>query len=154
MLKQIFSVLIVLQFLVIALHDWLEIPGWTQRRQLVAALGWPKMILGSLIGAAFPGVAAGVAIYFWNSPAPARALDYWVIYCAITVASAIGQWWVPYFRGAPEKTKRMYATLYAGTIHVLPARGDNPRPNLLHLYFHTLFLTTFVLAVLLWAGFG
>jgi hypothetical protein len=28
----------------------------------------------------------------------------------------------------------------------LPARGDNPRPNLLHLGFHALFLTTLTLA--------
>jgi hypothetical protein len=39
--------------------------------------------------------------------------------------------------------------MYAGTKHVLPARGDNPRPNLLHLYFHVLFVVTLGLAVVL-----
>jgi hypothetical protein len=34
----------------------------------------------------------------------------------------------------------------------LPAHGDNPRPNLLHLYFHVLFLINLVLAAVLWFG--
>jgi hypothetical protein len=59
-------------------------------------------------------------------------------------------WYFPYFLGAAEKTKLEYARMYAGTRHVLPARGDNPRPNLLHLCFHVLFVVNFGLALLLW----
>ena len=61
-------------------------------------------------------------------------------------------WWVPYFFGTKEATRRLYATMYAGTIQVLPARGDNPRPNLLHLFFHALFALNLVLA--LWLKFS
>jgi hypothetical protein len=39
--------------------------------------------------------------------------------------------------------------LYEGTIQVLPAHGDNPRPNLLHLCLHTIFVATICLAVIL-----
>jgi hypothetical protein len=39
--------------------------------------------------------------------------------------------------------------MYAGTRQVLPPRGDNPRPNLLHLCFHALFVVTFLLALVL-----
>ena len=78
--------------------------------------------------------------------------SYWWIYCGITVLSAVVMWWVPYFFGTKEETKREYATMYAGTIQVLPARGDNPRPNLLHLFFHALFLLNLGLA--LWLKFG
>jgi hypothetical protein len=35
---------------------------------------------------------------------------------------------------------------------VLPARGDNPRPNVLHLWFHAIFLATLALAILMRAG--
>jgi hypothetical protein len=73
-------------------------------------------------------------------------VDYWVLYCAITVLSAIAMWYVPYLFGASEKTKLEYAKMYAGTWQVLPRRGDNPRPNVLHLGFHLLFLATLVLA--------
>ena len=57
-------------------------------------------------------------------------------------------WYVPYFHGASEASKRDYARMYAGTRQVLPERGDNPRPNLLHVCFHVLFAINFLL--LLW----
>lgn len=58
-------------------------------------------------------------------------------------------WWVPYLFGAKEETKRTYAAMYKGTRQVLPPRNENPRPNLLHILFHLLFLTTFSLSLLL-----
>jgi hypothetical protein len=76
-------------------------------------------------------------------------VDYWVLYCAVTLASAIGMWYVPYFFGTSEERKREFSRMYAGTRQVLPSRGDNPRPNLLHLCFHVLFVVTFVLAAVL-----
>jgi hypothetical protein len=54
-------------------------------------------------------------------------------------------WYVPYFLGTTEERKRDYSRMYAGTRHVLPARGDNPRPNLLHVCFHVLFVINFLL---------
>ncbi len=139
MIQTLFTILISLQFLVIALHDWLNIPGWTHGRQVQAALGRNKMLIGTVINCIFPGLAAGFALYYWHRAVPSFVLIYWVIYCAITVISATTAWWIPYFRGTDEKTKALYAQMYAGTRQVLPARGDNPRANLLHLYFHVLF---------------
>jgi len=43
----------------------------------------------------------------------------------------------------------MYAEMYEGTRQILPPRGDNPRPNLLHICFHVLFATTLVLSLIL-----
>jgi len=39
--------------------------------------------------------------------------------------------------------------MYAGTRQVLPPRSDNPRPNLLHVCFHTLFVIKFFLVLVL-----
>jgi hypothetical protein len=147
-----FAVLISLQFAVIVLHDLVDIRGWTHGSQVRAAVGPEKFWIGTLINAVFPGVAFYCALRFWSGSVPAFATNYWWIYCGVTVLSAIGMWWWPYFCGAKEETKRMYAAMYAGTIHVLPARGDNPRPNLLHLFFHALFLINLGLA--LWLRFG
>jgi len=94
-------------------------------------------------------VVVGFAFYFWNRPAPRLVGNYWLIYCAITVASAIAMWYVPYLFGTSEKQKRDYSAMYAGTRQVLPARGDNPRPNLLHIFFHILFALNFFLALAL-----
>lgn len=90
-----------------------------------------------------------LAINFWHRPRPWFVTDYWLVYCAVTVASAIAMWYVPYFFGATEKQKRDYSGMYAGTRQVLPARGENPRPNLLHVCSHILFGVNLLLALLL-----
>jgi hypothetical protein len=149
MLEPIFAVLITLQFLAIVLHDWVDIPGWAHGSQVQTVIGRRNMLLATVINALFPGLAAAFAIYYWNRPAPVGVENYWVLYCGITLLSAIGMWYIPYFFGASEKTRDMYTRMYAGTRQVLPPRGDNPRPNLLHLYFHALFVATLVLAIVI-----
>jgi hypothetical protein len=109
MIQTLFTILISLQFLVVALHDWVNIPGWSHGRQVQLALGRNKMLIGTLINCVFPGLAVAFAFYYWHRPKPGFVLDYWVIYCAVTVISAITAWWIPYFRGTDEKTKKLYA---------------------------------------------
>jgi hypothetical protein len=150
MIQMLFNVLICLQFLVVVLHDWLDIPGWTHGRQVYAALGPVKIWIGTVVNALFPGAAVFFAIRYWHQAKPWLVLAYWVVYCAVTVVSAITAWWIPYFRGTDEETKELYGKMYAGTWQVLPVRGDNPRPNVLHLYFHALFLCTLALSIVLW----
>ena len=147
--QTLFTGLILLQFVVVALHDVVDVPGWTHSTQVQAIIGRRKLWLATLINSIFPGLAAAFALYFWNKPKPAFVSDYWLVYCTITLISAIAMWYVPYLFGASEETKRDYLKMYAGTRQVLPPRGDNPRPNLLHLCFHILFVTNFVLVLLL-----
>lgn len=149
MIEILFTVLITIQFLVMVLHDWLDIPGWTHGRQVYAALGPVKIWIGTVVNASFPGAALFFAIRYWHQTKPGFVLIYWVVYCVFTGMGAIQSWWWPYFRGTDEKTKELYAKMYAGTWQVLPAHGDNPRPNVLHLCFHALFLITLVLSVVL-----
>ena len=148
-MQTLFTCLICLQFLVVVLHDLVDIPGWNYGSQVKAVVGPTKYWIGTLVNGVFPGVAMWYAIYWWGRTPSVRAADYWVIYCGITVVSAAAMWWIPYFRGGSEKQNREYGAMYAGTKHVLPARGDNPRPNLLHLYFHVLFAATLGLAVVM-----
>lgn len=151
-LTPLFAILITLQAALIVFHDLVDLPGWHHGRQVRAAVGVKKFWIGTLINAVFPGIAFFYAWRFWHGPVPGYVGTYWWIYCAITVASAIAMWWLPYFRGTDEQTKRLYAAMYAGTKHLLPARGDNPRPNALHLFFHALFVLNLGLA--LWLRFG
>jgi hypothetical protein len=148
-MQTLFTCLITLQFVVVAAHDLVDIPGWAHGRQVQSIVGRRKLWLATLINATFPGLAVAFAIYFWNRRKPGFVTDYWIIYCAVTLISAIAMWYVPYFLGANEKTKRDYSVMYAGTRQVLPARGDNPRPNLLHICFHALFVVNFFLVVAL-----
>jgi hypothetical protein len=144
-----FTCLIALQFVVVASHDLVDIPGWTHGSQVRSIVGRRKLWLVTLLNGFFPGVAAAFAIYFWNRPKPGFVTDYWVIYCAVTLASAIAMWYVPYFLGTTEERRNETSGMYAGTRQVLPPRGDNPRPNLLHVCFHILFVINFALAVVL-----
>lgn len=148
-IQTLFTCLIVLQFVVVALHDVVDVPGWTHGTQVQAVVGRRKLWLATLINSIFPGVAVAFALYFWNKPKPGFVSNYWLAYCAITLASAIAMWYVPYFFGASERAKRDYLRMYAGTRQALPPRGDNPRPNFLHLCFHVLFVTNFVLVLFL-----
>lgn len=141
-----------MQFVVVVAHDLVDIPRWTHGSQVQALVGRRKMWLVTLVNGIFPGAAAAFAFYYWNTPTRGFVMDYWVIYCAVTVASAIAMWYVPYFFGTTEERKRDYARMHAGTRQVLPIRGDNPRPNLLHLYFHAVFVLNLVLALVLRFG--
>jgi hypothetical protein len=145
----LFTCLIVLQFLIIVSHDLIDIPGLVRGSQIQAQIGKGKVWLATLVNAIFPGIAAGFALYFWSRPRPGYVSNYWVIYCSIALLSAVGMWYVPYLRGAPEKQKREYLTMYTGTRHILPKRGDNPRPNLFHVGIHVLFLVNFCLTLAL-----
>jgi hypothetical protein len=112
-------------------------------------MGKRKVWLATLANAALPGTAAALAVWFWAHPKPAFVSNYWIIYCLMALLSAVGMWYVPYFLGAPEKQKKEYLAMYAGTHQVLPARGDNPRPNTFHIGIHALFLATLSLALIL-----
>jgi hypothetical protein len=152
--RDAFACLITLQFVLVTFHDLVDIPGWSHGSQVQAMVGRRKLWLITLVNGLFPGLAAGWAIYFWHRPYPVFVSDYWLIYCAVTVASAVGMWYLPYVLGTTEERKREYSRMYAGTRQVLPARGDNPRPNLLHICFHVLFVVTLVLATVLRLGRG
>jgi hypothetical protein len=150
----VFSVLLLVQFAVIAVHDLIDIPGWVSGSQVREVVGEKKFFWGTISTVVFPALGAAFVLYFWSRPKPAYVYTYWMVYCAITVASAIAMWWVPYFFGTDEKTRRMYTEMYRGTRQLLPARGDNPRPNIFHLVLHVLFSSTLVLALLLRFGRG
>jgi hypothetical protein len=144
--QSIFTCLITVQFIVVVFHDWVNIPGWSHGRQVQEVVGRRKLWFATVINAIFPGLAVAFAYFYWNRP-PRSVTNYWIIYCAVTLTAAITMWYLPYFFGAAEKKKREYLAMYAGTRQVLPPRGDNPRPNLLHICFHVLFVVNFALAL-------
>ena len=151
-IQALFMYLIALQFLVVAVHDLVEIPGWTHSAQIQAVVGRRKLWRVTVMNSIFPGLAVVFALYFWHRPKPWFVADYWLVYCAVTVASAIAMWYIPYIFGGTEEQKRDYSRMYAGTRQLLPARGENPRPNLLHVCFHVLFAVNVLLALFLRFG--
>jgi hypothetical protein len=75
----LFTCLITLQFVIIASHDLIDIPGWVHGSQIQTFIGRRKVWLATLANSIFPGLAAGFAIYFWNKPRPDFVPNYWLI---------------------------------------------------------------------------
>jgi hypothetical protein len=144
-----FTALIILQFVIIAVHDWINIPGWVHGRRAQEVVGRKKLAWATIVNAIFPGVAVIFALRYYQVPKPTYVLNYWIIYTAVTVASALFMWWVPYLFGSSSQRVSEYARIYQGTRHVLPVRKGDAGPNLTHIAFHVLFLSTLVVAVAL-----
>ena len=89
------------------------------------------------------------AWYFWRRPVPAYVNRYWMIYCGVTVVAALSMWYLPYLLDTTAEKKQEYRRYYAATRQILPERGDHPRPNLLHVIFHVIFVASLSLALLL-----
>ncbi len=143
----LFTCLIIAQLVVVAAHDWLDIPGIVAGSRVQAVIGRRKLAWATVINCLFPGFAVALAIRFFHAPRPDFALRYWLIYTGITVGSAFVMWWVPYLFGASAKHRELYEKMYAGTRFILPAHRGDRGPNLLHICFHVLFLSTFILAL-------
>lgn len=75
--QTLFSWLITVQFVVVAAHDLVDIPGWTHGSQVQALLGRRKVWLVTLVNSIFPGVAAAFAFYYWNRSKPGFVTGYW-----------------------------------------------------------------------------
>jgi hypothetical protein len=89
---------------------------------------------GVLMSPAPVGFIVGIRGLMW----------YGVIYYFVLFVEEVRVWWVPYLFGPSKVWRAAYDRLHSQTIKVLPARGDNPVPNLEHMILHVL---TFVTAV-------
>ncbi len=99
---------------------------------------WEKVlecaVNGVLMSLAPVGFLLGIRALMW----------YGVFYYFILFLEEIRVWWVPYLFGPSKAWREAYDRIHAGTIKVLPARGDNPVPNLEHTILHALTLVTAV----------
>ena len=139
-LPTLFAILITLQAALIVFHDLVDLPGWHRGRQVRAAAGSKRFWIATLLNAVFPSLAVFYALRFWLGAVLGYSTGYWATSRATAVCFAIAMWWLPEFFGAGEETKRPHAARYARARQVLPARGDNPRPNPLHPGLHALFM--------------
>jgi hypothetical protein len=81
-IQTLFTCLLTLQFVVVALHDLVDIPGWTHGTQVQSVVGRRKLWLGTLVNALFPGLAVAFAIDACITPSLYSGDD-WVFGCLI-----------------------------------------------------------------------
>jgi hypothetical protein len=97
---------------------------------------WEKVlecgVNGMLMSLAPVGFAFGIHGLRW----------FGVVYYFVLFAEELRVWWVPYFFRPTRSWQAAYDRLHSQTFKVLPARGNNPVPNLEHTILHALTLVT------------
>lgn len=125
-----------LQFLLLAYHQVTTQVDFFPFNGVRFYKGWEKALEcstnGILMSLAPLGFAFGIRGLMW----------YGAVYYFVLFAEEIRVWWVPYFFGPSQGWQAAYDRLHAQTIKVLPARGNNPVPNLEHTILHGLTLVT------------
>lgn len=123
--------------LFMALHDWVDIPPFTNLAALKKAHSYRFRLIGSLVNAGLVLIPLIVTLLYAASPLPLwAAMLFTGIYGMVTFG-AITAWWIPYFGGGYWiHGDREGFEEYRHTHTFLPARGDNIVPNTLHVIIH------------------
>jgi hypothetical protein len=140
-----FLILQSILFFFMALHDWVDIPPFTNLTALKKVHSFKFRLLGSLVNASFVMIPVTITFFYFSSPLPVWAdLLFIIIYGLLTVGT-ITAWWIPYFGGRYWiHGKKADFEEYRNTHSFLPPRGDNVIPNTLHAILH----------IQIWACFG
>lgn len=148
-MEYLFVVLLTLQCIILLLHDTMNFYPLNDIRALRRKMP-TRARIGMVIGNALPaGIALLLESRWFGHPKPLATGLYFVLYYAVTLAMMYMSWYHLYLFGASEERKRAYREEYGNTLQILPPRGDNPRPNALHVFLHLLFIVNTFLAVMI-----
>ncbi|MBI3723376.1 hypothetical protein HY251_05400 [bacterium] len=143
-----FVITMSVQTLYLLLHDLISLPPLNDLVGLRARTSRRARLLVTA-GNTLPSAAVLLfAIPYMHQPKPVGVLTLFGLYFALLFSLVFQAWYRPYFFGATAEEKRAWQEEYGHTHVLLPARGDNPRPNTMHLILHVLFLANGVLAAL------
>lgn len=132
-----FFVIQCILLLFMALHDWIDIPPFTDLPALRKAHSFKFRFIGSLINATLVLVPLIITFCYLTSSPPFWAqLLFATIYGLLTIGT-ITAWWVPYFGGGylVHGNKAGFEE-YRNTHTFLPAIKNNVIPNTLHVILH------------------
>lgn len=138
-----FIVIQIILLLFMGLHDWIDIPPFTDIQELSKHHSVKERFVSAIINASFVLVALVLTVVYASTTYPLWvAIIIAVVYLLLTIGT-ICAWWIPYIFGSSQAHKAGFIE-YRNTHHFLPARGDNVIPNTLHALLH----------LLVWASFG
>jgi hypothetical protein len=147
-LEMLFLTTSLCQLAILLVHDWLDLFPLNDIAHLQHSMSARQrllMIFGNT--AVYFGLLLAQAIYFGQTKPFWLGIAGAFYYCSVWFMM-YQQWYKLYLFGAPEQVCRKYALEYGRTLQILPPRGNNPRPNLLHAILHVLFLVNSVLTIL------
>jgi len=133
-------------------HDWIDIYPLNDLETFNKHCSLRNKILMTLINTPFFIIYTGILLYYWSAPIPWYANAYLIMCNLLFLIGIIFSWWLPYFFGRPAtQVKELHET--HGTTHTfLPAIGNNPTPDTLHLIFHLVFIINMITtSILIWS---
>lgn len=143
-----FLILQCLLFLFMVLHDWIDIPPFTNLEALKKAHTFKFRLFGSILNGILVLVPIIVTLIYFNSHLAFWArLLFTFIYGFVTMGT-ITAWWIPYFGGGYLiHGNEAGFEEYKNTHTFLPRRGENVVPNTLHVILHIQVWTCFGLSL-------
>lgn len=143
-----FLILQIILFLFMILHDWVDLPPFTDLKALKKAHSFKFRLFGSALNGLMVLAPLIITIFYRHSYFPMwTRLVFVGIYGLITFGT-LTAWWIPYFGGGYlVQGNQAGFEEYRNTHTFLPARGNNVVPNTLHVILHIQVWTCFVMAV-------
>ena len=130
-----FIVIQTILLLFMLLHDWIDIPPFTDIKALRNHHSVKELFIGTVINTVFVGIPFLLTLLYASASFPLWAAITMVCAYILLTIGTICAWWIPYICGSSQKHKADFAE-YQNTHHFLPARGDNVIPNTLHVTLH------------------
>lgn len=124
-------------FFFMILHDWVDLPPFTDLKALKKAHSFKLRLLGSVVNGGLVIIPLVITLVYSHSVLPLWARLVFVGTYGLITWGTLTAWWIPYF-GGPYLLKGNKAGFeeYRNTHSFLPPRGNNVVPNTLHVILH------------------
>lgn len=135
MILFLFLITQIILTLFILLHDWIDLPPFTDLKALRKEHSMRLLIISTIINTGTVLCGLLMTILKYPGPYPLWIKVSWIIIYTLLTIGTITAWWIPYFFGSSARYKAGFAE-YKNTHTFLPARGNNVVPNTLHIILH------------------
>lgn len=132
-------------FLLLALHDLIHFPPFTNIKDLKAAESESRRFTDVAING-LCGLIPLALVVWYGSNQPAWSLRTIKGFYGLLLMGALLSWWVPYLFGSPAEHRKAFEK-FKNTHNFLPARGENVVPNTFHVIMHIMMLVCFILSL-------
>jgi hypothetical protein len=140
------DVVVVLQLLVLALHDTVPLGRLNNLRHMRAAVPLRRRVIGSSINTATGLMAAWLCYRSFTTLGGMVDLMELIVLQGVLFAGELSSWWWGYFLGAGAEVVGHLRPNWEGTIAFLPER-HGIRLNAVHCVMHALTLAGLALAI-------
>ena len=141
----LFVNLLIIQCLFLMAHDFVDLFPFNDIENLRQSRSFKMRVLTTAVKTLPAIIALVLAVIYFGEWKPVGIGIYFSAYFFTTIAVTYFIWYRPYLFGTSEEQKSNYKIEFSRTHQILPAIGDNPRPNTLHVFVHLLFFVNALL---------